>query len=193
MVGVDFILNVLVDGRHRITGAVAGEAIAAHRRGCEIVAQRSTVPIPKRADIVLVSAGGYPKDVNLYQAQKALDNAQYCVREGGVIILSAECGEGFGNHTFEAWMRDTSSPEEVLNRIQHKFVLGGHKAAAIASVLKQAKVYLVSALPADSVRDCGLVPFEDLDEAMQAARDEVGRASDVIAMPYGGSILPVVR
>lgn len=192
MVGVDFIFNVVLDGKHRIIGAVAGDVTAAHRRGCEIAAQRSTVEIPTQADIALVSAGGYPSDLNLYQAQKALDNAQYAVRDGGLIILSAECGEGFGNQTFETWMTNANSSEEVLDRIQQKFVIGGHKAAAIAAVLQRTKVYLVSALPADSVQDCGLVPFTNLRDAMQTAFDEVGREAEIIVMPNGGSILPVV-
>ena len=192
MVGVDFILNVVLDGHHCIIGAVAGDVIVAHRRGCEIVAQRSTVTIPKQADIVLVSPGGYPSDVNLYQAQKALDNAQYSVRDGGLIILSAECSEGFGNQTFEAWMKSANSPEDVLGRIQQEFVIGGHKAAAIAAVLRRTTVFLVSAISPDSVRDCGLVPFSDLREAMQAAFDEVGQGADIIVMPNGGSILPVM-
>lgn len=89
-------------------------------------------------------------------------------------------------------MTNANSPEEVLDRIQQKFVIGGHKAAAIAAVLRRTKVYLVSALPAESVRDCGLVPFSHLREAMQAAFDEVGQGADIIVMPNGGSILPVM-
>jgi len=199
MLGVDFILNVLnvlvgVSSHycHRIVGAVAGDVIAAHRRGCEMVAQRGKVLIPKRADVVLVSAGGYPKDVNLYQAQKALDNAGHAVRQGGFIILVAECSEGPGNRTFETWMREASSPDELLDRIQQEFVLGGHKAAAVASVLKRARVFLVSALPHEFVRCCGLVPFDDVDAALGVALGEGGPAANMIVMPHGGSILPVV-
>ena len=193
MLGVDFILNVLVDSNHCIVGAVAGEVTAAHRLGCEMVAQRGMVPVPERADIVLVSAGGYPKDINLYQAQKALESAGRAVREGGVIVLVAECGEGYGNQIFETWMTEARSPQEVLDRIQREFVLGGHKAAAVASILRRAKVYLVSTLPAESVRRCGLVPFHDLDEAVAMAFSEVGSEASVIVLPQGGSVLPVVN
>ncbi|NIV38594.1 MAG: transcriptional regulator, partial [Anaerolineae bacterium] len=93
--------------------------------------------IEKPADVVLVSTGGYPKDVNLYQAQKALDNAAYAVREGGIIILVAECPEGFGNATCQAWLTEADSPDDVLARVRQEFVLGGHKAAAMAAVLKR--------------------------------------------------------
>jgi nickel-dependent lactate racemase len=193
MLGVDFILNVVVSGGHRIVGAVAGDVTAAHRRGCEVVAERAMVPIESPADVVLVSAGGYSKDLNLYQAQKALDNAAYAVRDGGVVILVAECPEGLGNRTFEAWMTGADSPDELLDRMQQEFVLGGHKAAAIAAVLKRAEVYLVSALPNDLVWRCGLVPFADLDAALKAALGRLGPDACVLVLPQGGSVLPVVK
>jgi nickel-dependent lactate racemase len=202
MVGVDFVLNVVVDGQHRIVGAVAGDVTAAHRAGCQLVAERGIVPIDARAGVVLVSAGGSPKDVNLYQAQKALDNAACAVQDGGVIVLVAECPEGLGNKTFESWMAG-SSPDEILARIQQEFVLGGHKAAAVAAVLKRAAVYLVSALPGDLVRRCSMVPFavgeggiEGPEAALAAALDAAlataGDSASVLVLPQGGSVLPLV-
>ncbi|NKB65482.1 MAG: nickel-dependent lactate racemase [Candidatus Latescibacteria bacterium] len=191
MVGVDFILNVVVDGQHRIVEAVAGNVERAHRQGCQRVVERGAVAIEARADIALVSAGGYPKDVNLYQAQKALDNAAGAVRQGGVIIWLAECREGLGEETFEEWLLQASSPDELVQRIQREFVLGGHKAAAMAAVQQRAGVYLVSALEADLVRRCGMEPFTGIDQALARARQEVGPTARIVAMPQGGSVLPV--
>ena len=194
MLGVDFILNVVVDGgRHRITGAVAGDVTAAHRQGCQMVARRGMMPIDGPASVVLVSAGGYPKDLNLYQAQKALDNAAHALKPGGILILVARCEEGFGNQTFENWLTTAHSPEELLERIQQDFVLGGHKAAAIAAVQSRARVYLVSALPRDVVQRCGLAPFADAPTALEAALAELGRDASLLVLPHGGSILPVLR
>ena len=192
MLGIDFILNAVVDGQHRIVGAFAGEVTAAHRKGCEMVAQRGKVPIPRHGDIVIASAGGFPKDINFYQAQKALDNAAYAVRDGGIIILVAECPEGFGNTICQAWLAEAASPDEVLQRIQQEFVLGGHKAAAIAAVLKRARVYLVSALPEGLVQLCGMAPFDDPAAAVQQALGELGASAGVLVLPEGGSVLPVV-
>ena len=191
MLDIDFILNVVVDGAsHRIVGAVAGEVTAAHRCGCDLVAERSIVEIERPADIVLASTGGYPKDVNLYQAQKALDNAAYALRDGGVLVLAAECPEGLGNATFEDWLSG-ASPDELLSRIQQQFVLGGHKAAAVAAVLRRAEVYLMSALPDDLVRRCGMVPFADFDSAVATALGQMGARARVLVLPQGGSILPL--
>jgi nickel-dependent lactate racemase len=192
LVGVDFILNVVVDGEHQVVGAVAGDLIAAHRKGCEMVAARGKVRIPHRADIVVASAGGYPKDINLYQAQKALDNASYFVRDEGVIILAAECPEGFGNQTFKSWILDAASPGHVLERIRREFVLGGHKAAAIAAVQARAKVHMVSSMLPDEVRRSGIAHFDSLTQAFEAATAELGAASSVLVLPHAGSILPEV-
>ncbi len=190
MIGVDFILNVIVDDRHRMVAAFAGHVREAHRKGCERVAERGVVPIAERADIVLVSAGGYPLDVNMYQAQKALDNAVHAVREGGVIVWVAECREGLGGATFASWLQEADSADGILRRIEREFVLGGHKAAAIAAVVKKARVHLVSSLPAEALGRVGVVPFDDLDQAMAAAHEVAGSAARILALPYGDSVLP---
>jgi nickel-dependent lactate racemase len=193
LLGVDFILNVVTGAQNDILEAVAGEPTAAHRRGCGLVAARGSVRIPRPADIVLVSAGGYPKDLDLYQAQKALDQAAHGVRTGGIIILVAECREGLGNPTFERWMREASGPDDLLGRIQREFVLGGHKAAAIAAVQKRARILLISDLAEEAVRCCGMRPYPSITDALHEALREAGSTAAIAVLPQGGSVLPVVR
>lgn len=192
MVGVDFLLNVVVDEEHRITAAVAGDVTAAHRAGCELIRQRGALPIPQRADVVLAGAGGWPKDVNLYQAQKALENAAYAVQPGGTIVLFAECREGFGSPVFEAWMREADSPDEILERIQRGFVIGGHKAAAIAAVLKRARIRLVSSMVDEALPRLGIQMSDDAATAITQTLSEAGEHATVLALPDAGSSLPLV-
>ena len=191
MMGLDFILNAILNSDHQLVDAVAGNATLAHRRGCSTMARRDAVAIDGKAEIVVVSAGGRPSDLNLYQAQKALENAGAVVRDGGVVIWVAECLEGFGNSTFEQWMRQANTPEQVLERIARKFILGGHKAAAVASVLLRAEVYLVSAMGARLQNACGIVGFDSLDTALQAALERVGPDPAVAVIPHGGSTFPI--
>ena len=96
MVGVDFLVNVVLDPQKRILRAFAGDVTAAHRAGCAYLDSLYQQRIPGRADIVIVSQGGAPKDLNLYQTQKALDNARHAVKDGGVIILIGSAGRGWG-------------------------------------------------------------------------------------------------
>lgn len=190
MVGVDFILNVVLDEEKRIVKAVAGDLRKAHAEGCRFLDRLYKIPIPRRADIVITTPGGFPKDINLYQAQKSLDNAKHAVRDGGIIILAGSCKEGLGEKVFEEWMIHSSSPDDMIERIGRDFQLGGHKAAAISMVLKKSRIFLVSDLEEKFVKSMFLEPFPSVDGALEAAFDSLGEDSSVIFMPHGGSVLP---
>jgi nickel-dependent lactate racemase len=187
---IDFIVNVVLDEKKRIVRALAGDYIKAHREGCAFLDTLYKVKIDKRADIVMVSPGGYPKDINLYQAQKALDNARHAVKDGGIIILVASCKEGLGEEVFERWMCSAKSPDEMVEKIRRCFELGGHKAAAIGMVRQKADIYLVSDMDMDFVRSIFMTPFDGAQAALDAALAQRGRGASVIVMPFGGSTLP---
>ena len=190
MVGCDFLLNVVLDERKRIVKAVAGDLVRAHREGCRFLDSLYRVEVPRRADVVIVSQGGAPKDLNLYQTQKALDNAKHVVAEGGVVVLVGSCAEGLGNKTFEDWMTRAKRPRDLIDWVQADFKLGGHKAAAIAMVMEHADVYLVSDLDPGLASDLFFTPFSTLSDAYAAAMEKMGPDASVLVMPYGGSTLP---
>ena len=188
--GVDFIVNVVLDEHKQIVKAVAGDLVKAHREGCQFLDRMYLKELDSRADIVLVSQGGAPKDLNLYQTQKALDNAKHAVKNGGAIILIGSCKEGLGEKVFEEWMLNAPTAESMIERIGRDFQLGGHKAAAIAMVLQNAEIYLVSDLEDDFVKKIFLKPAHSAQEALDAAFARLGPDATVLAMPYGGSTLP---
>ncbi|HID64139.1 MAG TPA: nickel-dependent lactate racemase [Anaerolineae bacterium] len=190
MIGANFILNVVLGPTKSVIFASAGDVTEAHRAACAYLDERYKVRLESEFDIVVVSAGGWPKDINLYQSQKALDNAAIAVRPESIIILVAECKEGLGHPVFEEWLTAGQTPDELMERIRENFVLGGHKAAAIAAVLKGASVYLVSALSPELVRQCGFVPFATVQEALETALARVGSGARLLVMPYGDLILP---
>ena len=193
MVGVDFIVNVVLSEHKEILKAVAGDVTQAHREGCRFLDKLYRKELSEPADIVLVSQGGAPKDLNLYQTQKALDNAKHAVKDGGVIILIGSCREGLGERTFEQWMTEAPSSHSLIERIGREFKLGGHKAAAIAMVLERAEVDLVSELDDDFVRSIFLTPYRTAQDALDHAFRKLGPHARVLSMPYGGSTLPTVR
>ncbi|MBQ5952660.1 MAG: nickel-dependent lactate racemase [Lachnospiraceae bacterium] len=193
MVGIDFILNVVLSEHKEILKAVAGDVTLAHREGCAFLDQLYRISLPEAADIVLVSQGGAPKDLNLYQTQKALDNAKHAVKDGGIIILIGSCREGLGEKTFEEWMTTAPTAHSLIERIGREFKLGGHKAAAIAMVLERAEVDLVSELDADFVRSLFLIPQPSAQAALDHAFAKLGPDARVLSMPYGGSTLPHVE
>ena len=190
---IDFILNVVLDEKKQVLRAVAGHPVAAHRAGCVFLDSIYKKGIAGQADIVLCSQGGAPKDLNLYQTQKALDNAKHAVKPGGAIVLIGACPEGMGRGVFEEWMTQGPTPQALIDRIRQEFVLGGHKAAAIAMVLRQADIYLVSEMAPEFVKSIFLQPFSSAQAAFDAALERLGPRATVLAMPYGGSTLPIIK
>ncbi len=187
---IDFIVNVVLNSKKEIASAVAGDYLKAHRKGCSLLDAMYGVRIEEKADIVVVSPGGYPKDINLYQSQKGLDNAKHAARDGGIVILAASSKEGFGEKTFEQWMKNMT-PDQMIRETRENFKLGGHKAAAIAMILKKASIFMVSDLDKDTVNKIGFRPFDTVQEALDAAIDELGEDSKVLLLPLAGSTLPI--
>ncbi len=187
---VDYIVNVVLNEKKEIIRAVAGDVVKAHRVGCEFLDCLYKCKIERKADIVIVSAGGFPKDMNMYQAQKALDNAKHAVRDGGIIIWVASCSEGLGEKHFEDWMLGHEKSEDMIPHIRQNFILGGHKAAAIALVLQKAQIMLVSDLDDDFARKVFMEPQPTVAAALNEAYNRLGKDARVIIMPYGGSTLP---
>ena len=190
MCGIDFILNVVLDEHKKIIYAVAGDSVKAHRQGCRFLDTLYGKRIKQKADIVVVSQGGAPKDLNLYQTQKALDNAKHAVKDGGIIVLVGSCKEGLGEKVFEEWMTGAEKSADLIARIKKEFKLGGHKAAAIALVLEYADIYLVSDMEDAFVKKLFFTPFKTVQDAFNAALEKKGKNASVLVMPYGGSTLP---
>lgn len=186
---IDFIVNVVLDDKKNIVKAFAGDAFKAHREGCRYLDSMYKTTIEKRAEIVVVSAGGYPKDINIYQSQKGLDNSKHAVKDGGIIIWCAKASEGFGEKIFQEWMT-TMTPKEMIEQIKVNFKLGGHKAAAIALMLEKYSIYMISDLDAELVGKMGFIPFPGVQEALDHALSVKGLDAKVLIMPEGGSVLP---
>jgi nickel-dependent lactate racemase len=139
---------------------------------------------------VLASAGGYPRDINLYQAHKAIENASHAVKTGGAIVVVAECPEGFGNTTFESWMKNASSLDEVGEKLSKQFILGGHKAFALSKIAKRAEIIIASKkLQAHSIilKTCNN-PQDALNDALRSH----GEDASILLMPYAMSVLPAI-
>ncbi|MDY6221039.1 MAG: nickel-dependent lactate racemase [Candidatus Alectryocaccobium sp.] len=188
---IHFIVNAVLDEHKHIVYAAAGDVIKAHRNACAYLDKMYRKPIPEKADIVIVSQGGAPKDANLYQTQKALDNSKHAVKDGGTIILIGACNEGLGSKKFEEWLVNANTSHELVERIGRDFQLGGHKAAAVAMILEYAKIILISEMDDDFVRSIFMEPMHSAQEAFDEAMEKYGPDAKVLAMPFGGATLPI--
>jgi len=189
-VGVDFNINVVINENHKIVEIVAGGLFESWQKGVEVGKKIYFYPIKKRAEVVIASAGGYPKDINVYQAQKSLDNAYQAVKPGGTIILLAECTEGYGEPIFEQWIKEAESPEDIIKRIKEKFVLGGHKAYSISRVVKEVEVILISSLPPEKVRKLFFIPMKNISPAIDYVKNKYGENFQAYVLPSGNTVVP---
>jgi len=187
-----FIVNTVSNTDRQVVRAFAGDMEAAHLAGVALVDGAYKVRVDRTADVVLVSAGGSPKDIDLYQGFKAVDSAMRVVRRGGAVVALIEAPDGYGNKVFEDWAHRFRSLPELEQRVLTQFQLGGHKAYYIRKYNDWARVFLVSRLPLQDVEGVlGLVAARDLQEGLALALDHVGADARVIVMPDGDKVLPV--
>ena len=182
--GLDFILNVVLNSRKEVVRGVAGDFVEAHRAGAKAVDEMYRRPV-RPAEIVVACAGGRPKDINLFQAQKAMENAREAVLPGGTLILLAECAEGLGHPVFERWAREASCAEDCVERFGREYEFGGHKAALIARESLEKDLILVSSLGTVLAEMTFFRHARSLEEALAMARERQGKDARTIVMPHG--------
>lgn len=190
--GVDFILNVVVDDAGNVVKVVAGDLEKAWYKAVEVSEEMYMIPIREQADIAISAACGFPRDINLYQSQKALDHADRATKKGGTIILVAECREGYGEKVFEQYMNSGFTPQEIMSKIKAHFVMGGHKAYGFAKVAAEKKIIMVTSLSEGIVASCFAQKAASVEEALKIALQTHGGSARCIVMPEGSVTVPVV-
>lgn len=198
LIGVHLALNVVMNEGKEIVGVFAGDPVSVMKRGIDEARSLFTTTIDVPADLVITSPGGHPKDINLYQAQKALRHAAVAAAPGAPMILMGACPEGVGSASYEAWMEGKTSHEQVREDFNHEeFKLGPHKAMLFAGDAMGREVYLVSELPEETVRRMLLKPVRSVQEAVdkiRGNRESEGRSEPmrVAILPYGNATVPIV-
>jgi nickel-dependent lactate racemase len=192
---VDFLVDVSIDRQRRLTGVFAGDIEQAHAAGAAAVEQQVRVDLDAAADIVIVSAAGYPLDATFYQSIKGLTASLNVVRRGGTIILAAELSEGVGGSEFQELLRDIGSNDAFMARITTPgfFRIDQWMAQHLCQVLRKAEVVLVSdRLPPDALPGC-VARARRVEEALAAALRRHGPHARVAVLPEGPYVLATVR
>jgi len=190
-VGVDFIINVVTNDAQEVVSIVAGDLEQAWRKAVDVSISMNEVPFTKHVDICVTCASGYPRDINVYQAQKALDHADHLTRPGGAIILAAECPNGWGEDVFEEWVKRKWPAAKVMEEIKRRFVLGGHKAYGYAKVVVNKEVQFISSLSAEDTTLLWAKKADTVQQAVDAAYKKHGPQASWVYMPDGSISLPV--
>ena len=184
-----FGINVVMDSQSGNCRLICGHFAEAWEESCRTVQAMMGVPVEKKADIVVVSCGGYPKDINLYQGVKSLINAAEAVKDGGKIIFLAECREGGGPPDYFDWIgplrRGTLDPD-----LRRDFSIAGYIFYASCEVMRKAEVFMMTKIPAETLEGMGAHVFSDIGSLLTEV-DFTNK--DIYVMPYGGYTVPYLR
>lgn len=188
-IGINYALNAILNSKKEIVRAFWGNPVDVMVKGVELSTEICQVEVPRQYDAVVVSAGGYPKDINLYQAQKALTNAAEITRDGGDVYLIAACSEGAGNPLFVKFMDGVSSPKESYTKfIKEGFSVGPHKAFLISRIAARVNIYLLSNLDTRMVERLLFRPIvkEELERRIRSLPND----KKLAIMPHGVVTIP---
>ncbi len=196
-----FIINVVQDDESRPIAVLAGDPQPTFEKLVSSARTVYEVPIPRQVDIA-VAGVGYPKDLNLYQATRAVSYLFFAptpaVRDGGVFILPAPtpegAGQGVGEQRFLETMRNASDMPSLLAELRKTgYPPGAQRAFVMAKVLEKIHVIVVGSETPEIVRQLKMIPVATMDQAFQMAREKVGRKDlDVLVVPHALLTLPIV-
>ncbi len=189
-IGPSFLLNVALNTDRQITAVFAGDLVTAHRAGTEFVKASAMQRVEKPFDIVITTNSGYPLDMNLYQAVKGMRAAELIVREGGMVIIAAECSEGVPfDSPHDHFLRSVPDGEALLARIEEPgFAWPEQWQGQIQALIqRRASIHLFSRLDDASVRAAHLIPCHDIAATVRDALVDVAR---VAVLPQGPLTIP---
>ena len=193
MVGVSFALNTILNDSKEIIHVAAGIPVDVMEACIPLAKSVCQAEVSAPYDLVIASAGGHPKDINVYQAQKGLAHATLVTKPGGTVIWVAACPEGAGSRGYESWVKNLTSNQEVLDRFASEgFRVGPHKAFQIARDAARVNVLLKSEMDAGFVRQLLLQPVEDLQAVIDAVISELPASARLCIMPMANATIPLL-
>ena len=191
LMGINLALNAVLNERKEIVKVFFGKPRDVIKAGIKVVNDISQVPIESLYDLVVASAGGYPKDINLYQAQKAMTHASLFCKPAGKIILIAECIEGVGSDGYLEFMRNVDSAEEVIKKFEeNEFSVGPHKAFQIARLLTKHQIFFYSSISTSLTKSLLLNPLSSVREIDDLINNTISSGGRVAILPYATACIP---
>lgn len=192
-IDVDFIFNVIPDGKGGIAAAAAGDLIKAHQKGCEICRNLFGIPLQEKSELVFASAGGYPKDINLYQGSKALVNAVRAVKKGGTLILLSECSEGIGHPEVKEIIQDYKNNMEREKFLRSDFTISRYTGYLITKKIEDINLILVSDIDPKLLDNTEIRVVKTMEEALELLKEEFKEIPESYIMPAAANTLPILN
>lgn len=191
MFSPDFLINIVNNAHGEVARILGGDLVTAHEEACKTVEKLYCQVIPRKADLIIASSGGFPYDISFYQAVKTLESAGRALRDGGTLIMVSECRDGYGSLEWEEFLQyqDTDVIEDLL---RENFTVGGFIYYDMRTTLKRINAILVSSLTAEMTNKMGLHPASDLSMALNMARDFTSPIEVTYVFPQGSMSVPFI-
>ncbi len=189
--GIDFALNIIVVEDDRVYNAYSGTLVDSFVESVKLLEQIYGVSIENKADIVIASSGGSLYDYSFYAAQESFEIATKAVKDGGIIIIVAECIQGHGNHEYLRWFVEVDNFKEFMKK---DFFYGIHKNIQLKEASERFKVILVSSLPETIATS--IFKFKTakrVNDAVETAFRLAGKKAKIIVIPCAMKVLPIIK
>lgn len=194
MIGLDIIVNTVINVKNEIIKVVAGDPVKAHQAGVKICNDIYGVKIPEKADIIIASS--YPMDINFHQASKTLEAVGHIIKEKSTIIMLSPCYEGIGGKDFVGFLKE-KTPEDIIRNIKahpKKNVVSGVISYLIAKCKEKAKIYLISeGIEDKDIIEMGMLPAKSAQFILNNALKEYREEAKVIVLPTASITLPLLK
>ncbi len=187
-----FAIMTVLDKNHSIYAVTAGDIHDSFMEATHKANEVFAAPVKEKADIV-VSVVKFPGDIDLYQAQKGIDNAKLALKENGILILVAKCRCGIGGKAFADLLGSCDTPQEVLDTIKKGYKLGYHKAAKMAEIGIWAEMWAVTDVEPETIEKLLIRPFASLQEALDTAIETKGDSAKILFLMDGGLTVPMIE
>jgi len=191
IIGVDYALNAILDESKEILQVFFGPPLQVMADGIEFSKKISVIPITTRYDFVIASAGGYPKDINFYQSQKALTHASLFCKDSGMVFLCAECSEGVGSDKYLQFVKGLKSQEDVIEKFRsNSFEVGPHKAFQVAKIAKRIRFKLFSSIGDETLGSLLINPILSIEKEISDYVMNLEKGSKIAVLPYATATIP---
>jgi nickel-dependent lactate racemase len=197
LVGSDFIINVCINEHHEITQVAAGDIKRVHENLVKYQLNYTFKEIEEPYDIVICGNGGYPLDLNLYQAVKSMAIAEIAVKNGGTIISVNELSEGvgIGQDNFRDLIFSGKTPKTLYEQVLKKEIIvpDQWEIQVLTRIMKKAEIYVISSLKKEEIGNIGLKHADSVEEAIEASLRKYGQGAKILILPNGPQVIPMFK
>jgi nickel-dependent lactate racemase len=197
IIGADFIVNVCINEKHEITQIATGNIKQVHEQLVDYQMKYIFKEIDELYDIVVCGNGGYPLDLNLYQAVKSMATGEIAVKEGGTIISVNELsdGVGIGQENFRDLIFSGKTPKTLYEQVLNKEIVipDQWEIQVLARIMMKAEIYVISSLKKDELGNIGLKHAETVEEAIEASLKKHGKNARILILPNGPQVIPILK